>query len=65
VRILVDLKGVGPIASASPLVCDWVDVVRMDFVDLSVDVIGNENLTSVNHAIRAEGTVLESLPFGM
>lgn len=30
VRILIDLKGVGPIASASPLVCDWVDVVRMD-----------------------------------
>lgn len=30
VRILIDLKRISPVASATPFVCDRIDVVRMD-----------------------------------
>lgn len=39
--------------------------MKAHLVNLSVDVIGNKDLTGVDHAVRPESSVLESLPLGV
>lgn len=65
VRVLVDLETVGPVAGTSPLVLDRVLRVRVNLVNDGVELIGNEELPSVNNATGSERAVLEWGPLGV
>lgn len=46
-RFIENIQAISPVSRSSPLVRDWVITVRPDFVNLKVEFIFNEELSSV------------------